>query len=160
MLILHYFFAFICELKYYTYIHKYQLIHKITTISCAHARSWWLHLICELIIFYAIYFLSCIKQTILDYYTADEIHEAKRLLSNIESLAEIRMRQGDGRVEQKTKDIFLIINELDEKQRFSQLPMFVSDSAEKMPAIPIVSSDLKTILNQFIEVDVTATGLS
>ena len=43
--------------------------------------------------------IKLIKQTILDYYTADDIHEAKETLvmsvsslSNIESLAKIRTR--------------------------------------------------------------------
>jgi hypothetical protein len=104
--------------------------------------------------------IKLIKQTILDYYTADEIHEAKEIivmsvstLSNIESLAKIRSRRGDGRVEQEISDIFLIINELDEKQRLSQLPKFVSDSAEKMPSNAIVSGDLKAIMSRFNKMD-------
>jgi hypothetical protein len=101
-----------------------------------------------------------IKQSILDYYTADEIHEAKEVilmsvstLSNIESLAKIRTRRGDGRVEHEINDIFLLISELDEKQRLFQLPKFVSDSAEKMPSNAIVSGDLKAIMSRFSKMD-------
>jgi hypothetical protein len=102
------------------------------------------------------YDVKFIKQSIMDYYTSDDVHEAKEVfltcvstLKSVESLSKIRGRRGDDRAEHELNDIFLIISELDEKQTLCQLPLFVSDSAEKMPSISIVEGDLRAIMNRF-----------
>jgi hypothetical protein len=97
-----------------------------------------------------------IKQAILDYFLPGDIHEAKEVflsyvstLNNVESLSKIRARRGDDRTEHELDDIFTVITELDEKQTLSQLPTFVSDSAEKMPSKSIVEGDMRAIMNRF-----------
>ena len=44
-------------------------------------------------------------------------------------------------------DIFLIINELDEKQSLRTLPTFVSDSVDEMPSKAIFDGDLRVMLS-------------
>jgi Asp-tRNA(Asn)/Glu-tRNA(Gln) amidotransferase C subunit len=71
------------------------------------------------------------------------------ILSNIEALAKLRSRRDDRRVVQEINDIFPIINafnELDEKQRLSQLPNFVSDSGDKKPSNSKHAGDVKAIM--------------
>lgn len=101
-----------------------------------------------------------IKQAILDYFLPEDIHEAKELflscvstLYNVESLSKIRTRRGDDRTEHELDDIFTVITELDEKQTLSQLPTFVSDSAEKMPSKSIVEGDMRAIMNRFSKME-------
>ncbi len=85
-----------------------------------------------------------------------EIHEAKEvLLRSVNTLIDdelkkkIRPRRGDGRTEQELDDTFALINDFDEKQTLSQLPIFVSDSVDKMLSKSIVEGDMRAILSRF-----------
>jgi hypothetical protein len=53
----------------------------------------------------------------------------------------------------KKLTIFMIINELDEKQRLSQLPKYVSDSADKMPSNSMLAGDVKAVMSRFNKMD-------
>lgn len=101
-----------------------------------------------------------IKGAILDYFSPADIHAAQELFLNIvstfndlDSLSKIRKRRGEGRVENEICDIFNIIHELDEKQLFSHLPVFVSDSVEEMPSRNILEGDLKAVMLRFAKLE-------
>jgi hypothetical protein len=97
-----------------------------------------------------------IKQSVFDFFSSDDIHEAKEAflghvstLNNVELLLKIRARRGNGRAEHEVDDIFaIIINELDETLILNQLPTFVSDAGEKMPSISVVEvGDIRAVMN-------------
>jgi hypothetical protein len=101
-----------------------------------------------------------IKMSLLDYYSPADIHAAKELFMNVVStfkdiiaVTKVRERRGDGRAENEVNDIFSIIKELDEKQTLSNLPIFVSDSVDKMPSSAVVDGDLRAIMNRFTKVE-------
>jgi len=99
-----------------------------------------------------------IKLAILRYYPAEDIHAAKeKLLDSVSSITEltcmtkIRNRRGDedGRSARELDDIYIILNEFNEKKMLRQLPKFVSDCSERMPTSPLIDGDLQAIMNQF-----------
>jgi len=106
-----------------------------------------------------------IKSSMLAFYTAVDIHEAKEVLMSAVSalsdqLSKVRdRRDGEGRGSRELDDVFLIVKELDEKFLLSKLPKFVSDSPEKMPSCQLIDGDLRAIMNRFSKMESTVEQL-
>jgi len=96
----------------------------------------------------------------LEFYSADDIHEAKETLVNIVSTLSDKLttkvrdsRDGDGRICRELDDIFTVINDLDEKLILDKLPLFVSDSPEKMPSNQLIEGDVRAIMSKFSKME-------
>jgi len=101
-----------------------------------------------------------IKASMLEFYSADDIHEAKETLVNIVSTLSDKLttkvrdtRDGDGRICRELDDIFTVINDLDEKLILDKLPLFVSDSPEKMPSNQLIEGDVRAIMSKFSKME-------
>jgi len=100
-----------------------------------------------MVLSYALFFLfsklhkfenKSIKASVLEFYSDDDIHEAKETLVNTANTlsdkltTKVRDRHDSkGRICRELDDIFTIINDLDEKLILGKLPLFVLDSPEK-----------------------------
>jgi len=97
-----------------------------------------------------------IKAVMLEYFSAQDIHETKEPFASIlpDKVTKIRdKRDGERRNCRKLDDIFVIINELDEKLILSKLPIFVSDSQDKMPSNQLTEGDMQAIMKGFSEME-------
>ena len=99
--------------------------------------------------------LKSLKSIISDFYTADTINEAKcQLMDDLSKLSLVykiphipRRRDCDGRHIREADDIFTLMNYIDENNLFDQLPRYVTEQPDGLPAVHLCDGDLKLFVS-------------
>lgn len=107
-----------------------------------------------------------LERVVRNFYNAQDILTAKNVLMevvsnlSIENLPNIpRRRDGEQRTAHEMEDIMSIITAVDESKAIDSLPIFVSDSPDKMPSVHLVEGDLRAIMEKFDRFEHSMRGI-
>jgi len=106
--------------------------------------------------------LKPLKNTLIDFYSAEDITRAKsQLLTDIESLNLTdkaphvsARRDGENRQVRETDDIFILITFLDERKLLNSLPLYVTDKPDNMPTLHLFEGDLSYLTSRLDKLDI------
>ena len=95
-----------------------------------------------------------LKSAIMDFYTVEDLAEAKlRLLSDIRTLEKTvkfphvpQRRDGENRAAREVEDIVNLFNCLDEHKVLDSLPTYVSANPDRMPSLRLFEGDMNVLL--------------
>jgi len=126
------------------------------------------HLLCFLLSKYHKCDAKILKSIILSFYSSEDIHSATQLfldtlntVKDADKLTKItRRRDSKERSVHEVDDLIGILSEMDEKQLLSSLPMFVSNSGEKMPSCQLTDGDMRVIMKRFEDIEREISRLS
>lgn len=98
--------------------------------------------------------LKVLKSALIDFYNSNDISNAKQqLLDDIRNanLSDYpphipERRSGELRTVNEVDDIFVLMSFMDEKKLLKSLPLYVSDSPDKMPSLRLYEGDLKILM--------------
>ena len=99
-----------------------------------------------------------IKSALLSYYNADEITRANRLFAEcISKISDTEMPRRRATTDTYTvhevDDIFAATATIDESHKLHELPIFVSDSPDKMPSTSLTEGDMRALLGRMDKMD-------
>ena len=113
--------------------------------------------------------VKTLRSVLLDFYTADELSDAKFLLcSDIDKLdltlkrphvAQRRDTDIQARITKEVDDIMLLFAFADENNLFDQLPRYVSSSPDRMPSLRLYDGDMNVLLNLLHTMEKKLSGL-
>jgi hypothetical protein len=109
-----------------------------------------------------------LKSVINDFYSADDICEAKdKLIEEVDQLnldkwqrPARRRKDSITRTQNEIDDIFNIIIMLDESLNIQRLPIFVSTDPDRMPSIKLSEGDLSCLLIKLNSIEMSVTALT
>ena len=98
--------------------------------------------------------LKALKSLALDFYSSEELSEAKDLLLkevdgiNIANLPKIARKRRDstGKTAQEFDDIYQAVTFIDEKGLLDKPPAFVATNPEKLPSVRLMEGDLEIVM--------------
>jgi hypothetical protein len=111
--------------------------------------------------------LNIIKRILGDFFSTEALRGAKSqlledasLLDIPESLPRVSIRHvGDDSSARHVDDILKIVEFLDEKKVFDQLPRYVTDNTDRMPMSNLAEGDLKFFLDKIDKIEQAQAGL-
>jgi len=106
-----------------------------------------------------------LKSSIIDFYKVEDLIAAKRqLIKDADSLYSVQLphiterRGGDDQASRVLDDIFTVFTCLDEQLKLKDLPLYVADSPDSMPAIRLYDGDLTVLKNLLEKIDGRVRG--
>jgi len=114
------------------------------------------HALCFLFSSINKYDVNLTKNTIVNFYSAREVSEAREQLLddalslNIKQVPRLPNRRGaSGRTQRELEDILTIMAILDEAKSLYKLPRYASDNPHKMPTVQLTEGDLRAVMHRF-----------
>lgn len=109
-----------------------------------------------------------LKSVVVEFYSSEEISSAKELLIeaadslNNENLPKInvsrRRRESSSKSALEIDDIITILSAIDEVKLLDDLPMFVADSPENMPATKLLEGDMELLWKKIEKLEGIVSG--
>jgi hypothetical protein len=107
------------------------------------------------------YTLKALKSLAMDFYTVDEVSEAKDILLkeveslNIENFVKVTKKRRDstGKSALEFEDIYNVLTFLDENGHLHKLPLFVATNPDKLPSPRLLEGDMEIVMNKLNKLD-------